>query len=185
MDAHRRVKVRCGNKTQAMDPTNFLSGASRETTIRRDALGRWSQDGQPLDHPNLIRAFDRWLDRADDGRYCLRNDINWAYITLEGPPLFVRAVQLEPDGSLLLSLSNESTEPLAVATLRQGPDGALYCDARGGSMVARFDRHAMQQLEPVLKEDETGVYLALGSERVRPHIVADPLTASAQPATPP
>jgi hypothetical protein len=164
-----------------MDPKNFLAGASRETTIRRDALGRWSQDGQALDHPNLIRAFDRWIDRAEDGRYCLRNDINWAYITLEGPPLFVRAVQLEADGSVKLSLSNDRSEPLSVASLRQGPDGALYCDAQNG-MVARFDRHAMQQLEPVLKEDKTGVYLALGQARVRPQQVDDPLQP--QPASP-
>jgi hypothetical protein len=157
-----------------MDPKNFLAGASRETTIRRDAQGRWSQDGQTLDHPNLVRAFDRWIEIAEDGRYCLRNDINWAYITLEGPPLFVRAVQLEPDGKVALSLSNDRTEPLSATSLRQGPDGALYCDAQSG-MVARFDRHAMQQLEPVLKEDDSGVYLALGQERVRPQLVADPL----------
>jgi hypothetical protein len=161
-----------------MDPTSFLSGASRETTIRRDSLGRWSQDGQSLDHPNLVRAFDRWVDRADDGRYCLRNDINWAYITLEGPPLFVRAVRFEPGSPLTLMLSDESTEPLAVGTLRQGPDGALYCDARDGRLTARFERHAMQQLESLLGEDDQGVYLALAGQRVRPRLVTDPLASS-------
>ena len=158
-----------------MDPSQFLAGKTRETTIRRDALGRWSQDGQALEHPNLIRAFERWIDRAEDGRFCLRNDINWAYITIEGPPLFVRAVQFGADGAPQLQLSDDRVEPLLVSSLRQGPDGALYCDARGGTMVARFDRHAMQQLETILKEDERGVYLALGSERVRPQLVADPL----------
>ena len=161
-----------------MDPSNFLTGKTRETTIRRDAQGRWSQDGQLLEHPNLIRAFERWIDRAEDGRYCLRNDINWAYITIEGPPLFVRTVQLDPNGSILLQLSDDRIETLDPSTLRQGPDGALYCEARGGSMAARFDRHAMQQLEPILKEDAAGVYLALGSERVRPRVVADPLAAT-------
>jgi uncharacterized protein len=164
-----------------MDPTSFLTGQTRETTIRRDALGRWFHDEQPLDHPNLVRAFDRWLDKAEDGRFCLRNDINWAYVTLEGPPLFVRAVRLDPDGTLQLVLSDDRTEALAADSLRQGPDGALYCDARGGTLVARFDRHAMQQLEPVLKEDERGVYLALGGARVRPQVVADPLVHKPQP----
>jgi hypothetical protein len=164
-----------------MDPTSFLTGRTRETTIRRDALGRWFHDEQPLDHPNLVRAFDRWLDKAEDGRFCLRNDINWAYVTLEGPPLFVRAVRLDPDGALQLVLSDDRVEALAADSLRQGPDGALYCDARAGTLVARFDRHAMQQLEPVLKEDERGVYLALGGERVRPLVVADPLTHKPQP----
>jgi hypothetical protein len=163
-----------------MDPTSFITGRSRETTIRRDALGRWFHDEQPLDHPNLVRAFDRWLDKAEDGRFCLRNDINWAYVTLEGPPLFVRTVRLDPDGTVWLTLSDDRVEKLAAQTLRQDADGALYCDAREGALVARFDRHAMQQLEPLLKEDERGVYLALGQERVRPSVVADPLIAKAQ-----
>ncbi|HEY2735343.1 MAG TPA: hypothetical protein VGI70_15205 [Polyangiales bacterium] len=158
-----------------MDPQSFLQGQSRETTIRRDALGRWFHDGAPLDHAGLTRAFDRWLERAEDGRYCLKNDINWAYVTIEGPPLFVRTVRLEPSGDVKLSLSDDRVEPLAADTLRQDRDGALYADVRDRTMVARFDRLAMQQLESVLKEDEQGVYLALGAERVRPKVVSDPL----------
>jgi hypothetical protein len=160
-----------------MDPNAFLSGRSRETTIRRDAQGRWFSDDQPLDQPNLSRAFDRWLERAEDGRYCLRNDINWAYVTIEGPPLFVRAVQIEPDGVLQLALSDDTKQTLNPKTLRQGPDGALYCDVRDGSFAARFDRSAMQQLEPLLKEDAQGVYLALGAQQVRPRMAADPLAS--------
>jgi sugar lactone lactonase YvrE len=76
-----------------------------------------------------------------------------------------------------LTLSDDKVEPLNAASLRQDAAGALYCDARGGSMVARFDRHAQQQLEPLLKEDERGVYLALGDQRVRPSVVTDPLLA--------
>jgi hypothetical protein len=163
-----------------MDPESFLAGRSRETTIRRDALGRWFHDEQPLDHPNLTRAFDRWLDKAEDGRFCQRNDINWAYVTLEGPPLFVRAVKLEADGRVSLTLSDDRVETLATDSLRQDADGALYCDARNRTLVARFDRHAVEQLEPLLKEDERGVYLALGNERVRPAVVSDPLTSSTQ-----
>lgn len=159
-----------------MDPSQFLSGRSRETNIRRDALGRWFADGQPLEHLNLTRAFDRWIDRAEDGRYCLKNDINWAYVTIEGPPLFVRSVHIEPVGTVSLTLSDDRTETLAPETLRQGPDGALYCDARGGTFAARFERHAMQQLEPVLREDDQGVYLSLANQRIRPRSVRDPLT---------
>ena len=159
-----------------MDPSQFLSGRSRETHIRRDALGRWFDGPDPLEHPNLIRAFDGWLERAEDGRWCLRNDINWAYVTLEGPPLFVRTVSVDPGTSAIqLHFSDGRSEPLRPATLRQGPEGALYCDARDGSYVARFERYAMQQLDPLLKEDEQGVYLSLGNERIRPRVVSDPL----------
>src|SRR5690349_2729772 len=111
-----------------MDPGALLQGRTRETTIVRDAQGRWFQDGQPLEHPNLTRAFDRWIERAEDGRYCLKNDINWAYFKLEGPPFFVRSLTLEPNGEITLLLSNEQREPLHAESLRLGSDGALYCD---------------------------------------------------------
>jgi hypothetical protein len=158
-----------------MDPAGFLQGRSRETTIRRDADGTWYQDGQPLEHPNLCRSFDRWVERAADGRYCLKNDINWAYITLEGAPFFVRSVRVEGE-RVWLRLSDDSEQLLDGASLRLGPDGALYCDVRDGSMVARFDRHAMTQLEPVIAQDDEGVYLALAGARVRPPEVEEPLS---------
>ena len=163
-----------------MDPASFLTGKTRETRIRRDDQGRWFFEDDLLEHPNLVRAFDRWIDRAEDGRYCLKNDINWAYFTLEGPPFFVRSVRVD-GASVWLSLSDERTERLDPSTLRQGPNGALYCNVRG-SMPARFDRHAMQQLEPVLQQDDQGVYLALGSDRVRPPLVSDPLAGPNPPA---
>jgi hypothetical protein len=163
-----------------MDPGALLQGRSRETTIVRDAQGRWFQDGQALEHPNLTRAFDRWIERAEDGRYCLKNDINWAYFKLEGPPFFVRSLTIEPGGELTLMLSNDRREPLRAETLRMDRDGALYCDVGAGDMAARFDRHAMAQLEAVLGEDAEGVYLEAGGRRIRPPTVADPL----QPLTP-
>jgi uncharacterized protein len=164
-----------------MDPTSFLQGRSRETTIRRDALGRWFDDGEPLEHPNLLRAFDGWVDRAEDGRYCLRNGVNWAYFTLEGPPFFVRWASVdEAAESVRLRLSDDQLERLDPETLRQGEDGALYCDVRDGTMAACFERHAMQQLEALLREDDQGVYLALGGKRVRPPQVRDPLVLSRQ-----
>src|SRR5688572_9125041 len=109
-----------------------MAGLTRETTIRRDALGRWFHDGQPLEHAGLTRAFDGWIEIADDGRFCLKNEINWAYITLEGPPLFVRSALVAPSGEVSLRLSDGRQERLDPATLREGPDGALYAQVRGG-----------------------------------------------------
>jgi hypothetical protein len=149
-------------------------GFSRETTIVRDAAGRWSQDGVPLEHANLVRAFDAWVDRADDGRLCLRNALGWAYVTIEGAPLFVRSLTILDDG-VMLRLSDGREEPLAPDTLRVGPDGALHCDARGGRLAARFDRHAQGQLAALLEEDDDGVFLVLDGRRIEPPTVADPL----------
>ncbi len=158
-----------------MEPTNFPFGLSRETTIRRTADGKWFQGEDPIANVKLARAFDRWVTRAEDGRYCLKNDVNWAYFTLEGAPYFVRAVHVA-GGRAELALSNEDRVPLDLRTLREGPDGALYCDAYPGQ-PARFDAHAAVQLGALLEEDERGPYLRDGDQRVRPPRVPDPLAS--------
>lgn len=161
-----------------MDPTQVAFGLSRETTIMRNADGKWFQDGEPLEHERLTRAFDRWIERADDGRFCLKNDINWAYFTLEGAPFFVRSVRIE-DGRAELLLSNDQEVPLDAHTLREGPDGALYCDV-GPDLCARFDKHAAMQLSELIGEDELGAYVQSGHDRVRPPRVSDPLAPFSQ-----
>ena len=94
-----------------MDAEKLPFGLSRETTIRRTAEGKWFHDGEAIDNPKLARAFDRWVQRAEDGRYCLKNAINWAYISLEGAPYFVRGVRIE-GGRARLSLSNDESHAL-------------------------------------------------------------------------
>jgi hypothetical protein len=156
-----------------MDPEKLPFGLSRETTIRRSADGKWFHDGQPLDNEKLARAFDRWVTRAEDGRYCLKNTINWAYFELEGAPYFVRSVQVD-GGRARLSMSKDEQVEVDPRTLREGPDAALYCDAYPG-LSARFDKHAALQLGELLEEDEQGPYFSVQGERVRPPRVQDPL----------
>ena len=154
-------------------------GRSRETRIRRDRTGRWWNGEDPITHPALARAFDAWIDRADDGRYCLKNDVNWAYVTLEGPPLFARHATVDEgsgETAVRLALSDGREEILDVATLREGPDDALYCDARGGALPCRIERSAMMALADHLEEGADGAsWLVLGAARVRPARVEDPL----------
>lgn len=166
------------DKKSAMDPAQMMAGLTRETDIRRDRRGRWWKGSDPIDHPHLVRAFERWLDRAEDGRFCLRNDINWAYVEVEGPPVFVRGVRAGEEG-LRLVLSGEVEEPLDPATLRQDSEGALYCDVREGRLAAVFDRYAADQLVELTGEmDEEGPFLRFGGERLRPRVVPDPLCSA-------
>ena len=159
-----------------VDPGSLLKGRTRETKIRRDTAGRWFNGEDRITHALLIKAFDAWLIPAPDGsgRWCLSNDINWAFVSIEGPPRFVRGVDVSD--AITLHLSDQRDVPLDAETLREGPDDALYCDVPGG-MVARFDRHAAMQLSELLSEDEDGVYLEVGGRRVRPPTVDDPLAA--------
>jgi hypothetical protein len=158
-----------------MDPAQFLQGRTRETEIRRDARGRWFNGVDPIDHPNLTRSFDGWVDRAEDGRFCLSNSINWAYVEIEGPAYFVKDVEPTADGIDLI-LSGNVREPLDSTSLRQGPQGALWCAVREGRCPARFDNHAVSKMSDRVGEDESGVYVLIGGQRVRPPLVRDPLS---------
>ncbi|MFK7986145.1 MAG: hypothetical protein AB8I08_08940 [Sandaracinaceae bacterium] len=165
-----------------VDPAQMLQGRTRETKIRRDNEGRWFNGEEAITHPLLRQAFDAWLIPAPDGsgRWALSNSINWAFVAIEGPPRFVRSAVVSDD-HVALSVSDGQTVRLAIESMREGPEGALYCDVPGpdGRLAARFDRSAMMQLASVIDEDEDGVFLRLGKERVRPPRVADPLSVAA------
>ncbi|MFW2388570.1 MAG: hypothetical protein ACN4G0_09555 [Polyangiales bacterium] len=158
-----------------MDPTQFLQGRSRETEIRRDARGRWFNGADEISHPILARSFDGWVDRAEDGRFCLRNSINWAYVEIEGPAYFVKDVAPSAEG-IDLVLSGDFREQLDPRSLCQGPEGALWCAVREGRCPARFDNHAVSKMSDWIGEDDEGVYVRIGSEKVRPPELADPLS---------
>lgn len=166
------------------DPHEVLpAGRSRETRIRRDARGRWWNGEDEITHPMLVRAFDAWIEKTDDGRYCLKNDINWAYVTIEGAPIDVRACRLEREGGRVvacrLALSDGREEALALETLRESAtDDALYCDVRGGALPARFDTHAALQLEDALVETEHGLAIQIGARSFVPPRVEDPLRST-------
>lgn len=155
------------------DPTTFLQGLSRQTTIMRNAQGRWFHDGEMIPPSPIAQAFDRWLDKAPDGRYCLRNSIHWVYVTIEGAPFFVRSLH-EKEQALWVALSNHSEERLDLRTLRQGKDGALYCTVMS-TFAAQFDNAAAMLLTPYLAEKSDGIYVKHGKEEFRVPIVEHPL----------
>ncbi len=150
---------------------------SRETKIVLDAQGCWYEDGVLVENPQVARAFNRWIARAPDGRYCLQNSVNWAYVEVQGAPVFVESIRVV-EGTVELQLSDESVETLRSPSLRQDAQGALYCDVRGGDLPAKFRRRAMFELEPLLDEDADGVFLTIGGDKVRPPLTDRPLHTS-------
>ncbi len=158
-----------------MDPAQFLRGRTRETDIRRDARGRWFNGADPIEHPKLTQAFDAWVDRAEDGRFCLSNAINWAYVEIEGPAFFVKSVETAAD-RITLVLSGGLREPLDSSTLCEGPESALWCAVKEGRCPARFDNHAVSMLSDLVDRDDAGEFLLVGGEKVRPPACADPLS---------
>lgn len=138
----------------------LVSGRSRETALRRDAHGRWFDGRVPLKHPRLEAAFDRWLESAADGRFRLRNAINWAYVTVEGAPRTVKSVKIDSMRCSIV-LSSGDHETLQPETLFQDAAGNLYCRAGKPAMWARFHRDAMQALERHLADEGGSVVLRL------------------------
>lgn len=158
-----------------MDPPS--TGFTRETQIRRDAHGRWFDGAEEIEHPRIREAFDRWIDRAEDGRYILKNATHWAYVAIEGPPVWVRRAK-PLDSGIELELSDGRTEVLDPTTLRQDLEGRLYATVRGGRLTAGFTRQAGTDLMDLLEEDGDGVVLVLGSARVPIEVKASPLEAT-------
>jgi hypothetical protein len=130
-------------------------GRSRESTIRLDADGKFTHDGEPVVHPGLAQAMHTWIRRhPDDGRYILSNGYDWTYFTVADAPYTVRALR-EDAGRIILALSDATEEAWVPAESRVGADGALYARVkRGGAgsapFEAKFTRHAQAALAPYL-----------------------------------
>lgn len=148
-------------------------GRSRESTIRLTRSGQFEHDGHVVAHPGMALAFAKWLRRhPDDGRFILSNGYDWTYLHVEDTPYFIQSVHLDhappDDPQLMLILSDQTKEPLALDSVRVGADDALYCWVKGGEFEARFTRFAQQQLEPLLVEFDGEIALQLGARRVVP-----------------
>lgn len=133
-------------------------GRSRESTIRVDAHGVWTHDGDPVTHERLRRALASWVRRhPDDGRYILSNGYDWTYFTVDDVPLFVESVT---EHGLILHLSDGSEEPWDLAHSTLGANDAVYTQVKrtmeGGPIDARFSRHAQNALASLLETDPDG-----------------------------
>jgi hypothetical protein len=137
---------------------------SRETQLRRDRFGVWFDGDEAIDQPAISRAFDRWIELADDGRYCLKNSVNWAYVSIEGAPIFVRQARLLNAGCEL-ELSDGRVEVLDPATIAVDAEGAIHCRVRGGTLWARFDHAAAMRLSEALVDEGGAAVLLLGGQR--------------------
>ena len=133
-------------------------GASRESTIRLDAEGRFFHDGDRVEHAALEAALHGWIARhPDDGRFILTNGYDWCYFRVDDAPYVVRALDRTTDPPLLV-LSDGAREPLDPAALRVGDDDALYARVKRdrGEFEAKFSRHAQADLAPWLVETAGG-----------------------------
>lgn len=138
-----------------------------DSGIVLDREGRWSHDGAPIEHPKIVEAFNRGLERDAQGRYVLRFGDDWCYVSVEDAPLQVESA-IPEEARVVLRLSNGLAEPLVPETLELR-DGVLYCRAASG-MTARFSRSAQFTIGSLLEERPGGFALVLAG---REHRIAD------------
>jgi hypothetical protein len=132
-----------------------------DSGIELDAQLRWWHDGEPVEHPRVIEAFNRGLRVTDDGRYKLEIGNDWCFVKVHGPAFGVVAVDSSEAG-LSVRLSDRTAELLDPATLALGPDGVLTAKVKGGRATARFSRDAQFQLGERVEPSERGPVLKAG-----------------------
>jgi hypothetical protein len=143
---------------------------SRESRIRVDRDGHIWHEGERVLHPGLARTLAHWIDIDEQGRYVMRNALDWCFVTVDHTPLVVRAVRLETDPAMRVEveLSDDSSEALDLSTVQVDPDGVVYAHVRGGKLLARFDRQpSFKFLEHVDTDDRGLMTFALGTLSVR------------------
>ncbi len=143
-----------------------LRGLSRETSLVLNPDGVFLLGSQPIAHPGVAEAFACWIERSEEGRYVLRNDLHYVYVEVQGAPLHVSSLEVveAPEGpAIKLRLRGGERWPLRPETVRLGPAGFLYADVRDGTWPARFLPRAMLELAPWIEESQAGPVLRLGA----------------------
>jgi hypothetical protein len=133
-----------------------------DSGLRLDAELRWWHDGEPVEHPRIVEAFNRGLTVTPEGRYRLEFGGDWCLVEVEECGFAVVAV----DPGLWLRLSDRTAERLDPATLAVGVGGALTCRVKGGLGRARFARPAHLALADGLEVEGGAVWLRDGGHLV-------------------
>ncbi|HZH02318.1 MAG TPA: DUF1285 domain-containing protein [Myxococcaceae bacterium] len=131
-----------------------------------DRQGRWFHDGEPVEHPKIIEAFNTGLKPAGGGRFKLEFGGDWALVAVEDAAYQVLDVA-DSDKGLVLALSDRTEEGLDPNTLEVDADGVLTCRVKAGEAKARFSREAQVKLGLRLEVEENAVWLWTRSGRAR------------------
>lgn len=137
----------------------------RQSGLRLDRQGQFWHEGAPVEHEGLHRAFHRWIDRLDDGRFVLRLDAQrYCYIDVEDAPFIARSLRWQDDRAIA-SLDCEREEPLDAAPIRLDEHGARASVGRGRFPV-RLSTRAWQALTERAVEREGRLWVAIGGVEV-------------------
>ncbi len=137
-----------------------------DSGLRIDRRGRWWHDDEPIEHPNIIEAFNRGLKVMDDGRYQLHFGNDWCFVKVEQCGFTVVAVDEGEGERLSVRLSDRTAEWLDLVTLKEDDEGVLVATVKEGKATARFSREAQFQLAERLEEVNGVLSVRIGSRVV-------------------
>lgn len=138
-----------------------------DSGIRLDREFRWWHDGERIEHPNIIEAFNKGLRVEPDGKVTLHFGNDWCFIEVEDAPFRILTVDVSEGDRLSVRLSDRTAEWLDVAALRIDDDGVLSTRVKSSTAKARFGRDAQFQLAQFFVVDGGHVQLRVG-ERLEP-----------------
>jgi hypothetical protein len=125
--------------------------------ITRD--GTWLHEGEEVTHPGILATLWESLRVDEAGHYMEIGPVR-VPVEVEDAPFVV--VRVEPDdGTLTLTLSDLTREPLSPESLRFGVDGVPHCRVKGDRFRARLSRAATYQLLQHVEHEADGVTAAL------------------------
>jgi uncharacterized protein len=145
-----------------------------DSGLHLDRHLRWFHDGVPIEHPNIIEAFNQGLRVDDSGRAVLVFGNDWCFVTFEKCLFSVVAVDVSPtERRLSVRLSDRTAEWIQVDTLTEDDDGALLVKVKDRRAWARFTHSAQVQLAPFLEETPSGIVVTVqGKSWDAPHLKA-------------
>jgi uncharacterized protein len=133
-----------------------------DSGLRLDRTGRWWHDGEPIEHPRIVEAFNRGLTVTPEGRYRLEFGGDWCFVEVEDCGYTVLAVEAA-EGGLALRLSDRTAEWLEPRTLALDAEGVLTCRVKAGLARARLSRPAHLAVASALELEGPGVVLRVGA----------------------
>ncbi|MBL9038684.1 MAG: DUF1285 domain-containing protein [Archangium sp.] len=135
-----------------------------DSGIALDRDVAWFHDGERIEHPNIIEAFNRGLRVDDDGRYRLEFGNDWCFVTVARAAFRVVAVDVSEGDRLSLRLSDRTAEWLDPATLQLDGE-VLEAKVKQGRAWARFSRDAQVQLAEFLEPAADRMVLHVGAHQ--------------------
>lgn len=131
-----------------------------------DAEGRLWHEGTEFDDPEVLKLFMKNMEVMPDGTYRVFCQGEECRITPEDVPYVVRDIVFSPK-RIDLVFSGGYSEPLDPLSLFVGKSNVLYCKARGGKFIARFNRKSYLELAKKVQFDSKtrSYYLTVDNHR--------------------